>query len=415
MTMRYNPGFQESRKMQPGIRSVSVHNLLSFGEPTTIGLRPLNVLIGPNGSGKSNLIEVLGLLQSAPGQLATAISNGGPIEDWLWKGAPRTPTASICVTVDRPAELLQTNQKPLRYRLAFTKAGFRFQIANEFVEEDGPLPDQRALDLGLMAPSFYQYVNGHASFANRGESFPVRFEDINPQLSILAQRKDPEHYPEITHLGSVFSKFRLYRDWEFGTVSDVREPCDAGLPNEYLEEDGSNLGVVLDRLLAQPAVKRQILESLRTFYADAADLRTNVEGGKVQTRLEEAHLRATIPLVRMSDGTIRWLALLAILLNPDPPPLVCIEEPELGLHPDMVPELTKLLVGASSRMQLIVTTHSDRLVEELSEMPESVIVCEKEGGSSSLRRLSAERLSSWLKEYSLGQLWTKGQLGGTRW
>ena len=239
--------------------------------------------------------------------------------------------------------------------------------------------------------------------------------DINPQLSILAQRKDPDHYPEVTHLGELFAKFRLYRDWEFGTISDVREPCDAGLPNEYLEEDGSNLGVVLDRLLALPAAKRQILDSLRTFYGNATDLRTNVEGGKVQTRLEERHLNATIPLIRMSDGTIRWLALLAILFNPDPPPLVCIEEPELGLHPDMIPELASLLIDASSRMQLIITTHSDRLIEAFTEMPEAVIVCEKENGASTLRRLNADQLASWLEEYSLGELWTKGELGGTRW
>lgn len=403
---------QQTTQMQPGILSLTVQNLLSFGEMTTVDLRPLNVLIGPNGSGKSNLIEVLGLLQSAPKELATAISNGGPIDDWLWKGAARTPTASIQVTVNRPAELQYDNPKPLRYRLAFTKAGFRFQITHEFVEQDGPLADQRALDLGLLPPDFYYgYVKGSPLFMSKGEKLELRFEDVNPQLSILAQRKDPEHYPEITYLGNLFAKFRIYRDWEFGGISVIREPCDAGLPNEYLEEDGSNLGVVLDRLLARPRVKRQILASLSAFYGNATDLRTNVEGGKVQTRLEEKHLNATIPLVRMSDGTIRWLALLAILLNPDPPPLVCIEEPELGLHPDMIHELAKLLAEASSRMQLIVTTHSDRLIEEFSETPEVVVVCEKENGSTTLRRLNADRLSPWLKEYSLGQLWTKGELG----
>ncbi len=81
------------------------------------------------------------------------------------------------------------------------------------------------------------------------------------------------------------------------------------------------------------------MDSLRTFYEDTKDLRTTIEGGKVQTRLEEKHLKATVPLIRMSDGTLRWLTLLSILLNPDPPSLVCIEEPELGLHPDMIPEL----------------------------------------------------------------------------
>jgi len=391
--------------LEPVIRSLTIRNLLSFGdEPATIDLQNLNVLIGPNCSGKSNLIEVLGLLQNAPKELATAISNGGPIEEWLWKGATKTPTASIEAIVSPARESMA-----LRYRLAFTKAGFRFEITDELVENEAPLPDKERLH------SYYAFVNGRPMLSQNGEERKLRQEDFNPQLSILAQRKDPEHYPEITYLGELFAKFRLYRDWEFGTISDVREPCDAGLPSEYLEEDGSNLGIVLDRLLARPAVKHQILDSLRTFYENAKDLRTSIEGGKVQTRLEEKHLGATIPLIRMSDGTIRWLALLAILLNPDPPPLVAIEEPELGLHPDMIHELGKLLIDASARMQIIITTHSDRLVEEFTERPDAVVVCEKENGASRFRRLDAGQLSSWLKEYSLGQLWTKGQLGGTRW
>jgi predicted ATPase len=402
--------------MQPGIHRLTVQNLLSFGEdPTTIELRPLNVLIGPNGSGKSNLIEVLSLLQSTPDKLSSAISKGGGIDEWLWKGARATPIASIETSAVPPNEAGRYQPMPLVYRLAFTKSGFRFQIADERVADERPRRDENGRPSASPPNFYFAFVNGRPMLDYSGTKRQLRQEEINPQLSILAQRKDPEHYPEITYLGELFARFRLYRDWEFGTISDVREPCDAGLPNEYLEEDGSNLGVVLDRLLALPATKRQILDSLRTFYGDATDLRTSVEGGRVQTRLEEQHLKATIPLIRMSDGTIRWLALLAILLNPDPPSLVCIEEPELGLHPDMIPELAKLLIAASSRMQLIITTHSDRLIEAFTDMPESVIVCEKENGASTLRRLSADELSSWLKEYSLGELWTKGQLGGTRW
>jgi len=398
-------------QMEPVIRSLTIRNLLSFGEDaTTIDLQSLNVLIGPNGSGKSNLIEVLGLLQNAPKELATAISNGGPIEEWLWKGTTKAPTASIEAIIGRtPEPTPRYRPMDLRYRLAFTKAGFRFEITDELVENEHALPDKER-------PYFYYaFVNGRPMLNYKGEERSLRQEDINPQLSILAQRKDPEHYPEITYLGDLFAKFRLYRVWEFGTISDVRQPCDAGLSSDYLEEDASNLGVVLDRLLARPPVKHQILESLRAFNENTKDLRTNVEGVKVQTRLEEKHLNATIPLIRMSDGTIRWLSLLAILLNPDPPPLVCIEEPELGLHPDMIHELGKLLIQASARMQLVITTYSDRLIEEFTERPDAVLVSEKHSGASTFRRLNPEQLSSWLKEYSLGELWTKGQLGGTRW
>ena len=122
-----------------------------------------------------------------------------------------------------------------------------------------------------------------------------------------------------------------------------------------------------------------------------------------------------IPATRLSDGTLRYLCLLAILLHPDPPPLIAIEEPELGLHPDIIPQLAKLLVAASERTQLVVTTHSDVLVDALTSQPESVIVCEKVDGESQFRRLDADQLKEWLEKYTLGQLWSMGEIGGNRW
>jgi predicted ATPase len=381
---------------EPAIQSLTIQNLLSFGDkPEVIELRNLNVLIGPNGSGKSNLIEVIGLLQAAPTDLAKAINKGGPIEEWLWKGATKAPpTASVEVVVHRG-----DGKTPLRYRLAFGRAAsFRFEITDELIAgEQTVARGPYGLSSGISIDDLMRVPMG-------------------PQSSILAGLKDPMHYPETTHLGELFSRFRLYRDWEFGTHADVREPCDASLQDDFLEEDGSNLSVVLERLLSQPGVKHQLIESLQTFYHGTRDLRTRHVGSRIETRLEEAGLKEEIPLNRVSDGTVRWLALLAILLNPDPPPLICIEEPELGLHPDMVHEVAKLLTQASQRMQLVVTTHSDLLVEELTEMPEAVLVCEKEGGASHFRRLDSSELSAWLRDYdSLGELWRSGHIGGNRW
>ena len=111
----------------------------------------------------------------------------------------------------------------------------------------------------------------------------------------------------------------------------------------------------------------------------------------------------------------RYLCLLAILLHPDPPPLIAIEEPELGLHPDIIPQVAKLLVAASERTQLVVTTHSDVLVDALTRQPDSVIVCEKVDGESQFRRLDADQLKDWLEKYTLGQLWSMGEIGGNRW
>ncbi len=109
------------------------------------------------------------------------------------------------------------------------------------------------------------------------------------------------------------------------------------------------------------------------------------------------------------------MCLLAILLDPTPPPLICIEEPEVGLHPDLLHVLVELLRTASERTQLFVTTHSTVFADALTETPEVVIVCERSDRGTTLRRLDHDRLRVWLDEYSLGHLWRRGQLGGTRW
>jgi predicted ATPase len=154
---------------------------------------------------------------------------------------------------------------------------------------------------------------------------------------------------------------------------------------------------------------------LNTLYPEFEGLSVTAAEGTLQIYFQENDLFSLVPATRLSDGTFRWLCLLAILLHPEPPPLVCIEEPEIGLHPDIVVELAELLREASKKMQLIVTTHSSTLVDSLTRTPEAVIVCEKVKGATKLRRLDADDLRVWLERYSLGQLWSRGQLGGNRW
>jgi len=120
--------------------------------------------------------------------------------------------------------------------------------------------------------------------------------------------------------------------------------------------------------------------------------------------------------IRMSDGTLKFLSLLAALFNPNPPPLICIEEPDLGLHPDALQLVAEALVEASESTQLVVTTHSEALVDALTDRPESVLVCERDfDNGTQMNRLSKADLKEWLDRYSLGQLWRKGEIGGGRW
>ena len=137
-------------------------------------------------------------------------------------------------------------------------------------------------------------------------------------------------------------------------------------------------------------------------------------GGTVRLILVEKGNR-DIPATLLSDGTLRYLCLLAVLLHPEPPPLICIEEPELGLHPDLLHKVSDLMCDASKRSQLVVTTHSDVIVDTLTEQPESVVICEKRDGETEMHRLDKDDLAKWLKDYSLGDLRRDGELGGNRW
>ncbi|UCC31117.1 MAG: AAA family ATPase [Phycisphaerales bacterium] len=385
------------------IREITLRNLLSFGPDTpSLPLHSLNVLIGPNGSGKSNLIEALGLLHAAPTHLAKPVREGGGIRDWVWKGTPGA-TAAIEVVVDNP----KSNQS-LRHVIEFMELAQKFGLIDERIETVEPDSDKPG-DVG----SYYRFQRGRPVLKTGRKEHRLQREDVAAGESILSQLKGPDQYGGITYLARVYSRFRLYREWSFGRHTAPRQPQKADQPNEFLEPDGANLGLVLNRLRRELDVKRSLLENLRELYDGIDDYDVSVEGGTVQVFFQESGF--IIPATRLSDGTLRYLCLLAILCDPKPPPLVCIEEPELGLHPDILPTIARLLREASTRTQLVVTTHSDILVDQLTETPESVVVCEKSEGQTTMKRLESDKLSRWLEKYRLGELWTKGEIGGARW
>ena len=381
------------------IRSMKIKNLFSFGETGgDVELGPLNILIGPNASGKSNFIEAIGLLKGLPDDFANSVAAAGGISDCLWKGTSN-PTAQIEVEA-HPRKL----RKSVHYKVSFK--GLRGKTL---------IMDESVTSVDLARPHAYlAYKKGHPTIYSNGSEHTLSDEEMDAQQSVLALRKDSKNYPEITFLGRLFRSIRIYSDWEFGPASTMRDLYGAEEKNDYLEEDIHNLGLMLNRFLSDATLKPMLLRYLNAFSTDAIDIHTLIQSGLVDTRVEESN-KITIPASRLSDGTLRWLALLTILLHPSPPPVVCLEEPELGLHPDAIRTLAELLAYASERMQLIVTTHSDALVDQFTEAPDSVIVFDKEQGETKIRRLNKERLAVWLKRYSLGQLWRTGEIGGNRW
>lgn len=396
---------------QPILRSICPRNLLSFGPGTpALELRALNILIGANGSGKSNLLEVLALLESATRDLTVPIREGGGISEWLWKnpnakrGAETIGSLDVVISPDH-------GKIASEYFVAFRKSGYNLEIVEERIQSQmgfGEHPD----------PYLYFVKKGaHAriNISNEGKKpRHLELDDIDPRQSVFSQRKDPIQYPELTYIGKQFARFAFYRDWTFGINSDARDVYAPGQQSEYLEEDASNLALVLNGLLSLPQVKQELLRYLQLFYAPATDITISIRDNSIELRIEEDR-RISTPASRLSDGTLRWLSLLAVLLNPAPPPLTCIEEPELGLHPDVIPTLGQLLREAAQRTQLVVTTHSHALVEAFNDEPETICVCEKPDGATLIHRLEAKKLAKWLEDYSLGQLWAKGEIGGNRW
>ena len=242
-----------------------------------------------------------------------------------------------------------------------------------------------------------------------GEGRHLRRESLQPDQSVLAQRKDPDQFPEVTWLGRRLGSLQTLREWSFGRYAELRRPQPADLPDDRLLPDSRNLALLLNRIDHHDP--QTFNDLLRRFFPRFERMSTRVSGGTIQFYLHEAGFNAPISATRLSDGTIRFMAILATLLAPDPPPLVCIEEPELGVHPDVLSMVADLLVAASARTQLIVTTHSDALVSVLSANADSVVACERLAAGTTLRRLDADRLATWLDQYTLGDLWRMGELG----
>ena len=395
------------------IQALHPVNLLSFGPDTPeIPLGPLNILIGPNGSGKSNFIEIIDLLRSCAGGLADTIRRGGGIREWIWKGQPEKPgrlTAKISSFEEGKALshsfLLETHQQTFR----FTEEEIRDASAGA----SDTLPALYSMQNELVvatSPGGFGGFGGQTGGGFGGRGFGGNREQ---EPSVLKRLYDPQRYPEIAFLADIYPTMRCYREWAFGRNTVFREPQRTDMRTDRLEENFSNLSMFLNRLRRDPKAKNKILHYLRDIYEGADDFDVSIEGSTVQVFFTEGEF--TIPATRLSDGTLRYLCLLAILCDPKPPPLICIEEPELGLHPDILPKIADLLVEASGRTQLIVTTHSDILVDAMTERPEAVLICEKHAGQTQMTRLSREGLSVWLEKYRLGELWTSGELGGMRW
>lgn len=386
------------------IKHIKASNLLSFGpDGLDLELHNLNVLIGANGSGKSNFLEIFEVLRALPRgkedsrNLERVIAESGGLREWIWKGerSRKLKTTGLEIAIEGTDSLTFIHR-------------FFLDLSNY---------DSFVFDHLVTGESIESIDKRNERLIYFKEN--AMLDDVTNQLAKLNRRSPysvlSEHHFTIATaiLGNDYERIRLYREWSFGRNTILRAPQRSDLRNDRLEADFSNLGMFLSRLRKDPPTKRALVNALQELYEGITDFEVIAEGGTVQIFFTEGDF--SIPATRLSDGTLRYLCLIALLLDPTPPPLICIEEPELGLHPDIIPKIADLLVDASKRTQLIITTHSDVLIDALSEQPESVLVCEKHEGQTQIKRLNPADLAHWLKDYRLGNLWLSGEIGGKRW
>jgi predicted ATPase len=371
------------------IKKIRLHGLLSF-EDMELELRNLNVLIGPNGSGKSNLIEALSLLQALPTSLETILNRGGGIAAWLRKGtANEAEECSMSATLELH---IAGKSQEISYEARLGSTAGRYQITHEDIRAIPGVPDaDGCLDTGFGA-DMARESQLHRPTADRLGG---------PGIELLYG------------LGAYFESFGLYVGLGFGPDLQPRKQQPADQQFDYLAKDGRNLALVLQNAFINTGSQHLVDEEFRRFFDRFRHFSVSVQHGGVLAYMHEDGIDEPIPATRWSDGMIRYLCLLAILCHPNPPGLICIDEPELGFHPDILPNLARLIKAASERTQIIITTHSKQLVDEFSDDPEAVVVCERGfDGETTMRRLDAGKLDKWLEDYSLGDLWESGEIGG---
>jgi predicted ATPase len=397
------------------IRNLKISGVLSFGaKGIDLPLRPLNVLIGANGSGKSNFIEILNLLRYLPTRLDSPIMSSGGMGEWLYGGAAGFNIEPPLVKIEAVVEKLKGQVMGLRHSIVIRPNGDFPAVDDETIENEAVIGSDTEVRW------FYRMNGGNGMLNERGadtdgggEVRVLYRENLDSRASILSQMRDPDRFRAFDLLQRAYSGIHIYREWCFGPGTVARSAPQADAPIDHVGRRGENLAAVIASMGSKR--RNEFVTVLRSLYDNIEGVRVAPgPGGGLKLYVEESS-GMEISANRLSDGTLRFLFLLAILLDPAPPRLIVIEEPELGLHPDVIPKIAELLVNASKRTQLVVTTHSRMLIDALGDDPDSVIVCEKHDGQTTLERLDAERMKVWLEKYSLGELWSKGEIGGNRW
>lgn len=364
------------------LTNISLEGYKSIRQCHELAVGNLNVLIGANGSGKSNLISFFRLLQAAMrGELQVHVGQHGAAHSFLYNGPKVTGEISASLQFEDESEI--NLYVP---RLVFS-APDKFVFASE-VFKTTPVP-------GSSAERGFLDVHGAVESAVVQPSFRDN-DRIRFFRRLIGGIRD-YHFHDTSLFAGVRGSWR---------VSDYR----------VLYRNGENLPAVLRFLRdAHPSVYARILETIQLvapFFADFVLEPPSLSPEMVMLNWRAKGSEYELGPHQLSDGTLRFIALATLLLQPDEclPDVLVIDEPELGLHPFAIKILASLLADTSTRTQVLVATQSVELVDEME--PEDIIVANMEGVATQFSRLDPTQLAEWLKDYTLSQMWDMNFIGG---
>lgn len=334
----------------------------------------INVLIGANGSGKTNFISFFSLLgHLMSGNLQSYVTKSGGADALLFRGMKVTPKMEAHLYFglnEYRVELAGANDRSLFF-------------AHESAPFDGPMYGRSIYDQGA----------GHRE-------------------SAIAT--GPWQTKALQFVHETLASWRVYHFHDTSPDAAVMGRCNIA-DNHLLHSDAGNLAAVLKRLADEdPDALFRVEEVVRLVAPFFAKFHFP-EHTKEQTQLmwrDKYSAETLYSPYQLSDGTMRFICLATLLLQPSRPAMIIVDEPELGLHPHAIDVLASMLTEASESTQLLLSTQSSRLLDHFAA--HEVIVANHREGETLLERLESEQLAAWLEDYSLGELWEHERLGGTR-
>lgn len=379
-----------------------------------VTLGPLSVLVGPNGSGKSTLLDTIQFLgDAARDDLGPAVASRGGFEAMRFRGASDGLTAGIRLAIHAVVTNHASERVPDEYELYV----WGQSIQPRFVLlRDESLKFKRRAGAGRRLTIKGAEVTAHNEAGKRISSQKL-LQEQSLALSTLPRLAFKEGGEQMAQLADLFKSFRVFD-------VDVRAarapaPVDPGEQRVVLAQNASNLSAFLHQLSRDKALFRNLIEDARAMIPGFKKLHFRAIGGAraaVVAEIEERWLPGRTPLAAASFGTIRALAMLAMLYDPEPPALTCVEEIDHGFHPHLFDRLVELMRQATERTQLLIATHSPALVNRLR--PEELIVCERnpETGGVRMPAIDADTIAKMMEaaggEIGPGELWFSGSLGG---